>query len=189
MRFLMNEQKIVLMLADGFEEVEAVTTIDLLRRAGISIETVSIMEKETVAGAHGILITADKLMENVNFQEADMIVLPGGMPGTTNLLNCAPLKDALLAFASEGKLIAAICAAPMVLAAHGILSGKKATIYEGMEANLNDAIFAEGNVIEDGNIITSKGPGTAMDFGLALIRKLRGKEASDEVKKGLLYQG
>lgn len=185
----MKEQTVLIMLAEGFEEVEAITVTDLLRRASVPVKTVSVTGRRMVYGAHHIPVTADTVFEEVSFPEASMIVLPGGMPGTTNLLEHAPLKEQLLAFAEEGKPLAAICAAPMVLAAHGILSGKKATIYEGMEANLKDAVHTPGNVVIDGNITTSKGPGTAMDFALALIKNLCGAQAAEEVRSGLLYQG
>lgn len=184
----MSDKKIVIMLADGFEEVEAVTTVDLLRRAAFDIKTVSIMDRRKVSGAHGIPVTADLMFEDVDFGQVDMIILPGGMPGTTNLLECGPLKEQLLAFASGGKNVAAICAAPMVLAAHGILEGKKATIYEGMEEHLKGAVHTPGNVVIDGNITTSKGPGTAMDFALSIIAQLAGEEKSAEVQAGLLYR-
>lgn len=176
------------MLADGFEEVEAVTTVDLLRRAGIGVCTVSIGKERCVRGAHGIPVEADCIFADVNFDEVEMILLPGGMPGTTNLLECRPLTDQLKAFAADNRPLGAICAAPMVLAACGILSGKKATIYAGMESYLKDAVCTEGTVVKDGNIITSKGPGTAMDFGLALIAFLAGEEKAEEVRSGLLYR-
>ena len=184
----MERENIFVMLADGFEEVEALTVVDLLRRAGVSVSTVSIMGREEVIGSHKIPVIADLLFDAADFDSAAMIVLPGGMPGTTNLLRFEPLTKQLKKFYSEGRPLAAICAAPMVLAAHGILEGKKATIYEGMEDNLAGAVHTAGNVVQDGNIITSKGPGTAMDFALALIAFLCGEAKAKEVQAGLLYK-
>lgn len=184
----MNNEKILIMLADGFEEVEALTVVDLLRRAGLEAVTVSIMGNRQVTGAHGIPVIADILFGDADFDTVKMIVLPGGMPGTTNLLNYAPLTGVLKAFAAQDRPLAAICAAPMVLAAHGILDGRKATIYEGMEEHLKGAVHTPGNVVFDGNIITSKGPGTAMDFALALIGFLCGKEKEAGITAGLLYR-
>ena len=176
------------MLATGFEEVEAVTTVDLLRRASLPVQTVSITGELMVKGAHGISITADILFENADFNEAGMIILPGGMPGTTNLRDFEPLREQLISFASSGKLLAAICAAPLVLASCGILEGKNATIYEGMDDHLAGAIHSKEKVVTDGNLITSKGPGTAMDFALSIISRLKGAEAAEAVRKGLLYR-
>ena len=184
----MNQEKIIVMLAEGFEEVEALTTVDLLRRAQLPVYTVSVTGRRQVDGAHGVAVIADKVFEDIVFSEVRMIILPGGMPGTTNLLNYDPLTAVLKQFAAEDRPLGAICAAPMVLAAHGILSGKKATIYEGMEEHLKDAVPTEGTVVRDGNILTSKGPGTAMDFALALIAFLADEMKAEEVKAGLLYQ-
>lgn len=182
------KEKIMVMLAEGFEEVEALTMVDLLRRAELPVYTVSIMEGAEVCGAHGIPVKADLLFEEVNFEDVRMILLPGGMPGTTNLMAFTPLTNMLKQFASEDRPLGAICAAPMVLASCGILSEKKATIYEGMEEHLKDAVWTEGNVVKDGNILTSKGPGTAMDFALALIGFLTDEKKALEVQKGLLYR-
>ena len=184
----MSREKIVVMLAEGFEEVEALTMVDLLRRASLPVYTVSVTGRRQVDGAHGVAIIADKVFEDIHFDEVKMIILPGGMPGTTNLLNYEPLTKVLKQFAAEERPLGAICAAPMVFAEHGILSGKNATIYSGMEDHLKDAVWTEGNVVKDGNIITSKGPGTAMDFALALIAFLADETKAEEVRAGLLYQ-
>ena len=184
----MEAKMITLMLAEGFEEVEAITVADLLRRADLPIQTVSITGKQEVTGAHGIPVKADLLFHNLEFEEVKMIILPGGMPGTTNLLDYEPLTDRLKQFAREGRPLGAICAAPMVFASCGILNGKKATIYKGMEEHLHDAVYTDGNVVVDNNIITSKGPGTAMDFALALISFLAGEAKAEEVQNGLLYR-
>ena len=181
----MSEKKVLLMLAEGFEEVEAVTVVDLLRRADIDVQTVSITGRRIVDGTHGIPVTADIVFEDADFVNAEMIILPGGLPGTTNLLEYEPLTAQLKEFAAQKKPLAAICAAPMILAAHGILEGKKATIYSGMEENLAGAVRCPDKVVLDENIITSKGPGTAMNFALEIIRFLRSDEASEEVKNSL----
>jgi len=184
----MNREKINVMLAEGFEEVEALTIVDLLRRAQLPVYTVSVTGRRQVDGAHGVAVIADKVFEDIDFSEVRMIILPGGMPGTTNLLNYDPLTVVLKQFAAEDRRLGAICAAPMVFAEHGILSGKKATIYEGMEEHLKDAVLTKGTVVRDGNILTSKGPGTAMDFALALIAFLADEMKAEEVKAGLLYR-
>jgi len=175
-------------LAHGFEEIEALTVVDLMRRADIQVKTVSIMEDKLVYGAHGIGVEADILFKAAEFGTCGMLVFPGGMPGTTNLCNHRDLIEAVKAFAKTGKPVAAICAAPMVLAKAGLFDGHQATIYPGMEDELIGAVPAEGNVVKSGNLITSKGPGTAMDFALALIAELKGEETAAEVKRGLIYR-
>ena len=158
--------------AEGFEEVEAVTIVDLLRRAAIDVKMVSIMEDKMVEGAHGMQIQADLLFEEADYDGCDMIVLPGGTE-----------------FALQGKALAAICAAPMVLDARGVLTHKTATIYPGMQNELNMASYIDSGVVEDGNVITGKGPAYAIGFALAIIRKIKGDNAADEVAEGLLYKG
>ena len=174
-------------LADGFEEVEALTAVDVLRRAGVDVKTVSIQEGPVVPGAHGIDVHADLMFSNCNFNEANMLVLPGGLPGSTNLLAHQGLKEQLLDFAEKGKNIAAICAAPMVLGAHGILKGKKATIYPGIEDKLIGAIPTGEAVTVDGNIITGMGPAKAMEFALALLMQLKGENIRNQIAAELLY--
>ncbi|MGN0659978.1 MAG: DJ-1 family glyoxalase III [Emergencia sp.] len=176
-------------LATGFEEIEALTAVDLLRRADIQVKTVSIMEERMVYGAHGVGVEADILFHQGDYAKAAMLVLPGGMPGTVNLCNHRELNEELTDFYRSGRPVAAICAAPMVLARAGILKGHQATIYTGMEDELAGAEHGEGNVVISGNVITSKGPGTAMEFALSLIRVLKGEPAAAEVAAGLLYGG
>lgn len=175
-------------LAHGFEEVEALTVVDLLRRADIQVKTVSIMEDKLVYGAHGIGVEADILFKEGVYDKCAMLVFPGGMPGTTNLCNHKALQEELIAFYEKGKKVAAICAAPMVLAKAGILKGHEATIYPGMEDELIGAVHGEGNVVKSGNVITSKGPGTAMDFALALVAELKGEDTAKEIKNELIYK-
>ena len=174
-------------LATGFEEVEALTIVDVLRRGGIDVKTVSITGETMVMGTHGIPVQADTLFENADYEACEMIVLPGGMPGAANLGAHAGLTDRIREFAKAGKKVAAICAAPMVLADCGILQGKNATIYPGMEAQLQDARSTGDNVTIDDNIITGKGPALAMEFALALLEELKGSAARSEVAGGLLF--
>ncbi|MBR3756224.1 MAG: DJ-1/PfpI family protein [Firmicutes bacterium] len=175
-------------LAHGFEEIEALTVVDLLRRADIQVKSVSIMEDRLVYGAHGIGVEADILMKEADFKNCAMLIFPGGMPGTTNLCNHKELIEQVQRFYGEGKPVAAICAAPMVLAKAGLFDGHEATIYPGMEAELVGAVHAAGNVVKSGQLITSKGPGTAMEFALALIEELKGEEKALEIREGLIYR-
>lgn len=178
---------VLIHLATGFEEIEALTAADLLRRAGKDALLVSVTGDKTVAGAHGIKVEADLLFEEADYSSCEMIVLPGGMPGTKNLAAHSGLCDKIKEFNRSGRLIAAICAAPMVLGGLGLLEGRKATIYPGMEKHLGGASHEEGKVVTDGNIITSMGPGTAMDFGLALVERLCGKDAAKELREDLIF--
>jgi 4-methyl-5(b-hydroxyethyl)-thiazole monophosphate biosynthesis len=177
-------------LADGFEEIEALTQVDLLRRVGVDVQTVSIMGHADVVGAHDIPVIADLLFDEADYDSCEMIVLPGGLPGATNLAAHEGLRQKLLAFAGEGKRIAAICASPAaILAPLGILDGKKATGYPGYEDQaLANAVRADGDVVKDGSIITSRGPATAMPFALALVEELCGKAKRDELAKELLFE-
>lgn len=175
-------------LAEGFEEVEALTCTDVLRRGGVDARMVSVTGNRTVTGAHGIAIEADMIFEEADYGLCEMIVLPGGLPGATNLRDHKGLEEQIRAFAKAGRPLAAICAAPLVLAAHGALRGRQATIYPGMEAELGDAQATGMDVTVDGNIITGKGPALAMEFALALVEHLKGKAVRDEVAGGLLFK-
>jgi len=174
--------------ADGFEEIEALTSVDVLRRAGVNVVMVSITEDEIVRGAHNISMLADKTIDNVDFCEADLLLLPGGMPGAANLAACDELAKQLKAFAAEGKPYAAICAAPFVLGQLGLLKGKKATCYPGFEVQLEGAIVTGAMAQQDGNVITGKGPAAAMEFALKVAALLVGKEKADEVAAGMLFK-
>lgn len=180
-------KKAYIFLADGFEEVEGLTVVDLLRRAGIDTIMVSITEKNSITGAHNIQIIADCIFEYTDFREGDAVILPGGMPGTTHLMNHEGLRSLLKSYDEKGKLVAAICAAPTVLGAAGLLKGKKATCYPGMENKLVDAEFVEERVVQDGNIITSRGVGTAIPFALSLISVLINNETAEKLKKSIVY--
>ena len=174
-------------MAEGYEEVEALTCVDVLRRAGVDAKMVSVTGSLTVRGAHGIDIEADLLFEDADYSACEMIVLPGGLPGATNLRDHPGLTAQIEAFAKAGKPLAAICAAPLALAAHGVLEGKKATIYPGMESHLAGAEPTKQTVTVDGNIITGQGPALAMEFALELAGFLKGDKVKKEVATGLLY--
>ena len=165
-------------LDNGFEEIEAITTIDLLRRANIALTTVSVTGLESVLGAHDIAVKADKLFQDVDFTDAEMLILPGG---ATNLIERKPLCELLLQHDEQDKPIAAICAAPAVLGQLGILQGKQATCYPGFEHLLGES-HVGGLVVESKNIITAKGPGLSSDFAFCIIEKLVGSEVADHVR-------
>lgn len=179
--------KVYTFLANGFEEVEALCVIDLLKRASMDVVMVSVSGDLKVNGAHNIDIMADVLFEDASFEDVDVLFLPGGMPGTKNLDNHEGLKQKLVEFNNNGKLITAICAAPMVLGHLGILNGKGATCYPGFEQELIGANVLYDNVVVDGNVITSRGMGTAIDLGLKLIEVLIDKDASFEMAEKICY--
>lgn len=180
--------KVYIFLTDGFEEIEALTVVDILRRANIEISTISITGNEYVTGSHQIMVKADLLFEQVDFLDADMLVLPGGMPGTKHLGTHLGLDKLLKRFNSEGKKLSAICAAPSILGEKGILKGREATCFPGFEAALTGANVKNSSVVEDGNIITSKGMGTAIDFSLALVKNLVGEAEATRIAKAIQYQ-
>lgn len=179
-------KKVYLFLAYGFEEVEALTAADLLRRAGAEVITVSISSSNAVTGAHSIPVVADIKLDESAFDDADAIVLPGGLPGVDNLKACRKLTDIINKNNEQGKYICAICAAPMILGGMGLLQGKKATCYPGCEGALTGAVTSEDRVCVDGNIITSRGVGTAIDFASEIIKVLFGAEKSAEIRKSVL---
>ena len=189
-----NDSKtICVFLAEGFEEIEAITVVDVLRRAQLPVCTVAVATGTTsasnppvIAGAHGIPITADTTIEQLDSASIEALVLPGGMPGTTNLQDNATLRELLLQFAREDKPIAAICAAPMVLGHLGILDGRRATIYPGMEAELIGATAVADPVVVDCAITTSRGPATALPFALALVERFRGADVAQEIAAGMV---
>ncbi len=178
-------KKVIVFLAEGFEEIEAISIIDTLRRAQISITTVSVSKDKMVKGAHNIPVEADKLFDEIDFANFDMVVLPGGMPGAKNLQDHEGVKTQVKVFAKD-KLVAAICAAPMVLGSMGLLKGKRATCYPGFEPELIEATITNEPVTVDGNITTGKGPAFAINFSLQLVETLAGKAMRDEVSNGLL---
>lgn len=172
---------VYLFLADGTEECEALITVDLLRRAGIDVNTVSVMEDICVKTSSGIKMEADVMIGGINLNEADMLILPGGMPGTKYLGECEKLCDAVKEFNEQGKLLAAICAAPSVLGKLSVLEGKKAICYPGFEEALEGATISDVDPITDGNVTTASGLGHAIQFALEIIRVLCGNEVGTKV--------
>jgi 4-methyl-5(b-hydroxyethyl)-thiazole monophosphate biosynthesis len=180
--------KVYIFLADGFEEVEGLTVVDLLRRAGIDIKMVSVTGERNVKGSNQITAIADILFEEADFSEADLLVLPGGMPGTLNLMKHKGLDKLLKEFNAEDRGLAAICAAPTIFGSKGFLKGKKAVCYSGMEEQLTDAVVTDSPVVVDGNITTSKGIGTAIEFALSIVKGFQGESAAEKLAKGIQYQ-
>ena len=174
----------LVLLADGFEEIEAVTVIDVLRRGGVSVTAASIAGS-TVRGARGISLVADSSFEDEKLDDYEAIVLPGGMPGAATLRDSTHVREALQSAARSGKIVAAICAAPIALEAAGILAGRRATSYPGKE--IPSARYEEASVVVDGRLVTSRGPGTAMEFALTLVEMLASAETKDKVARALLY--
>lgn len=170
-------------LAEGCEEIETVTIVDLLRRAGIEV-TIAALEGDSVTGSHGIVIGADTTLAESLHGDYDMIVLPGGMPGAEHLQQDSRLRELLCTMAAHGQHTAAICAAPRVLAAAGLLEGRRATSFPGFLDGY-DVDYRDDPVVVDGNVITSRGPGTAMDFALTLIQTLCGNATRDKVEASL----
>lgn len=177
---------ILIHLATGFEEIEAITIIDVLRRANLPVKTVSVTKKLNVIGAHQITLVADQLFEETDYDQAEMIVLPGGMPGTSNLQQHEGLAKKIIQFDRGKKAIAAICAAPSVLGAHGMLEGKKAVCYPGFESKLTGATLLYTPFITDGHITTGRGVGTALEFSLELVRILKGNQLAASLREALV---
>jgi len=179
--------KILVPLAEGFEEIEAVTIVDVLRRADIEV-IVAGLDGGTVCGAHQIEIKPDISLIDCESQEFNMIILPGGMPGSDNLEKSEVLKKILLSAHKNGKWIGAICAAPKVLGHYGMLVGKKATCYPGFESELKEAKFVEKRVVCDEKFITARGPGVAMEFALEIVKILKGEKVYKELKENMLVK-
>jgi protein deglycase len=177
--------KILVPLAPGFEETEAVTIIDILRRGGVEVVAAG-LEAKAVKGSHALTLEGDALLAEVELKGFDGIVLPGGQPGTTNLMKSTALRRFLVEMDRQQLLIAAICAAPTVLEAAGVLKGKKATCYPGCEKDIRSAILSSDGVVVDGHVVTSRGVGTALAFALTLVKILRGTETYEQVKKAVL---
>lgn len=177
----------LIFLAPGYEEVEMLTVVDMVRRAGLTIDMVSITDSLEVTSSHNVTIKADKLFKDADFDSAKMIILPGGIPGTPNLLAYKPLTDKIIEFKENGKLLSAVCAAPTVYGELGILKENKATCYPGMEAKLNCAKHLEEPVVIDGQFTTSRGMGTCIEFAGAIIERLKDKETAEDVKYKIVY--
>lgn len=180
--------KVYVFVADGFEEVEGLAVVDLLRRADIETTMVSVSDTTEILGSHGIVVSADKVFEEVGFEDVDMLFLPGGTTGVKNLRKheglCAVLKE----FNEENKTIAAICAAPTLLEELGILEGKNATCYRSLADKLVSGNYIDANVVKDDNIITSQGFGTAIDLGLAIVEHFNGTEAANKLQYDVMYR-
>lgn len=174
-------------LADGFEEIEALGTVDILRRSELDVKTVSINETLEVNGTHGIKVLADIKTEDVNEFDLEAIVLPGGLPGADNLENCKFVTYLVTKAANEGKIIAAICAAPKILGVLGLLSGVKATCYPGFEGKLFSAKITHKRLVRDKNFITAKGAGVTEEFAAAIATALKKGVAAKRAIKGMFY--
>lgn len=182
------DKKIAVHLADGFEEIEAISIIDVLRRAGLNVVTVSVTGKLEVNGAHQIKVLADRLFESIDYSDVYMIVLPGGMPGASNLNAHEGLKQKIRTFVTENKQLAAICAAPLVLGNLGILDGKQAVCYPGFESHLKGANILQVPVVDSGNVITGRGPGAAIQFALKIVEKLVSVEKAELLASQMLVK-
>lgn len=181
-------KKIGIFMADGCEEIEGLTVVDIVRRAKMEIVMISITGKREVTSSHQVTFLTDALAAEVDYDTLDGIVLPGGMPGTLNLQADETVNKVIRQFAAEGKLVCAICAAPSVLGAAGILKGKWATCHPGFEEKLTGAKVEEKEVVVDGNVITSRGMGTAIPFALEIVRYFADDETVEQVRKGLVYR-
>lgn len=179
---------VYLFLAKGFEEIEALTMVDVLRRGKQDVLTVSITDEEKVMGAHAITVKADRVWEEIDFSDADMLLLPGGMPGTSNLWAFRELCDVVQRHVESGKLVGAICAAPMILGGVGVLRGRRrATCYPGFEHYLIGARCTDEVCTVDDNIITGNGPAAALPFSLAVLKALKGEEVANTVAEQMMF--
>ncbi len=181
-------KKAVILFAEGFEAVEAMAPVDILRRGGVETTMASITEDMMVTASNGVSVKMDTLLREVDLQEYDAIILPGGMPGTVNLGESEDVREALMAMNGAGKMVAAICAAPGVLGKYGLLEGKNACSYPEHEVNLKGANVLRDRVVVDGNIVTSRGMGTAMEFSFKLLELLENPRRAEEVKCAVVYR-
>ena len=179
--------KVYEFIANGTEEIEALTVVDVLRRAGVECTTVSINDTEEVTMSHGVRMTCDTTIGKADVSDADMLLLPGGLPGSTNLNDCEAVRQALIRQAEAGKKIGAICAAPLVLGGLGLLKGKRATCYPGVETQMTGAEYTQELFTIDGNIITGEGPAATLPYSYAILEMLgKGKEA-EQLKEGMMF--
>lgn len=181
-------KKTAILFAEGYEEVEALTVVDLLRRAKIGCDIVAVKEVDEVTGSHGISVRADKTLSQLEVEQYDGLILPGGLRGVNNLAADERVIDLLRRFHEAGKLTAAICAGPTVLAKAGLLEGRKACCYPGMEDQLTGAVACTDAVVADGSIITSRGLGTAIPFALALVAYFSGETQAQALAKSIVFQ-
>ena len=180
-------KNVYIFLADGFEMIEGLTVVDILRRAGISIVTVSINDTLSVVSSHKVELKADCMFQDVKEEDAAMYVLPGGLPGTNYLMNHEGLRKLLLHSNAKGIELAAICAAPSVLGKNGLLKGKKATCYPGFEDQLLEAEVVDEGVVKSEGVITARGMGVSIPFALALVERLVSDEKAKEIAKSIQY--
>ena len=178
---------VYVMFADGFEEIEALAVVDILRRGGVEVETVSVYDEDFVTGAHNIMIKTDTHLSDIDASDCDFVVLPGGMPGTTNLMKNKNLEELLIKLNSNDSYMGAICAAPMVLGQLGFLNEKTATCYPSFESYLIGASLSENRVCISNKVVTSRGAGTAHDFAFAILSILKGEKCADEIRNAMLY--
>ncbi len=180
--------KIKMLIAEGFEEIEAITLIDLLRRAGYDLKTISINQNSEIEGAHKIKIITDMVFDDVSFNDTDILMLPGGVPGVPNLVSENKVLDLVKNFYNQKKFIVAICAASFVLERAGIITGRKITCYPTWEDKITSAIIKRKNVVVDGKIITARGVGAAIDLGLKLVELFSSKKESKILKQKIVYR-
>ncbi|MCU4175260.1 DJ-1 family glyoxalase III [Carboxylicivirga sp. N1Y90] len=180
---------VAIFLADGFEEIEALTPVDVLRRANIKVSTISISDKLEVEGSHNIKVVADKFFEDVDYTNVTCLVLPGGLPGAEKLQKHKALNQLLINFAKEGKLIGAICAAPMILGTLGITDNKNTTCYPGFEKHLGKSNHSDELTIKDTNLLTGKAAGASMRFSLQLVEMLTDKATANELADKMFVEG
>jgi len=181
-------KRAVMLFAEGYETVEALMVVDVLRRGGVEVTMASINEDDFVRSSHGVNVEMDAVLGEIDVLDYDAIILPGGMPGTLNLGESEAVKKALLRMNEAGKIVSAICAAPGVLGKYGLLEGKKACSFPEHEVNLKGAEVLRDPVVTDGNIVTSRGLGTALEFGLRLLELLESVEKADQIRKAIVYQ-
>jgi len=177
--------RVAVVLADGFEEVEAMSIVDVLRRAEIETVVAGLHDGHIIS-ARKVKVIPDTVIDTIKADDFDMFVLPGGQPGADNMNGDARVRELIKSFYAKGKRISAICAAPIVLAGAGILQGKRVTSYPTYKDKLGNVIYEEKTVVEDGNILTSRGPGTALDFALAIVARLVSKEKAQKIKEAML---
>lgn len=180
---------VYMFLANGFEETEAVCPLDMLRRAGADVRTVAVgTDTLTVTGSHGIKVNADISADDLDTGDIEMVILPGGLPGADNLFASETVRLALAEAKKSGAYIAAICAAPYILGRLGYLEGHRAVCYPGYEKELSGAVITDAAVVTDGTVITARAAGSALPFGLALVRALFGQERADAIADAVIYK-
>lgn len=175
-------------LADGFEEIEALAPVDILRRAGVEVTTVSISGSTTVESAHGIKVVADATFDEADLGDADLLLIPGGMPGAKNIDEHEGVRRAVAKHAAAGRLTGAICAGPMVLGHLGLLRGRRATCYPGFEDQLDGAEYTAAQATIDGNIVTGKGPGATLNYAFLIVEVMCGSRVAETLKEQMMYE-